>query len=256
MAQITCEQAIGEYLTHLNTGFVGEALNGEYVIVTPFVRPDGEGIDVALRPLPDGRINITDMGNTLGYLFVNGLSLSRNLLEDAKGIAKSHGVTLQRNQLVVHTGADAVGVAMHGLIQATLGVSDLVHKRRPSSRVLFDAEVESLIILSGAAYDVDYKVQGQRERHIMKFHVDSGCNLLLHPLSAASGSAARSKAERLAYRFNDIRSESAAWQLVAVLDDRKNRAGVWTADTLAPLGDYALKWSQQDALVAMLKPAG
>ena len=253
MAQITREQAIDEYLTHLKMGFDGFADDGDCVVTTAFVRPDGEGIDVALRPLPDGRVSITDMGNTFGYLFVNGLSLSRSLLEDARRIAKVHGVMLQRNRLVMNVEAEGVGMGMHGLIQATLAVSDLVHKRRPSPRAPFDDEVESLIIMSGVTYDVGFPVQGQHERHTMKFHVDSGRNLLVHPLSSAAAPAARSSAERLAYRFDDIRSASPHWRLVAVLDDRGNRADVWTADTLASLGDYALKWSQQDTLVSMLK---
>lgn len=253
MVQITCEQAIQEYLAYLKMEAHGFADDGECVITTPFVRPDGEGIEVALRPLPDGRVSITDMGNSLGYLFVNGLSLSRTLLNDARGIAKSHSVALQRNHLVMHTRAEAVGMAMHGLIQATLGVSDLIHKRRPSSRALFDDEVESLIIMSGVTYDVGFPVRGQREQHTVKFHVDSARNLLVHPLSAAGVSAARSWAERLAYRFIDIRAASPQWRPVALLDDRKNRADVWTNDTLAPIQDSAIKWSQREVFETMLR---
>lgn len=256
MAQVKYEQAIAEYLTHLKMEFDSFADNGDCVITTAFVRPDGEGIDVALRPLPDGRVSLTDMGNTLGYLYVNGLSLSRSLLDDARRIAKVHGAMLQRNELAINSGAEALGMSMHGLIQAILGVSDLIHKRRPSSRVLFNDEVESLIILSGVTYDVGFQVQGQRERHTMKFHVDSGRNLLVHPLSATAVSAARSSAERLAYRFDDIRSASPQWRLVALLDDRNNRADVWTQHTLAPLAESAIKWSQQESFLSLLKPVG
>ena len=48
---------------------------------------------------------------------------------------------------------------MHGLIQATLAVSDLIHKRRPTSNVHFDEEVESFIIHRGVSYDVDFSVK-------------------------------------------------------------------------------------------------
>ena len=134
---------------------------------------------------------------------------------------------------------------MHRLIQAILAVTDLIQLRRPFQRFRFDAEVESLIISSGATYDVDFSVAGERQRHKFRFHVNSNRNLLVHTISAATYSSAFSWAERLAYRFGDIRSKSDHWRLAAVLDDRGGRAEAWSEAALVPIREHAILWSER-----------
>ena len=252
MAQVDCAEAIAGYLATLSDEFQAVESGEGCVLATPFVRPDGEGIEVELTIQPDGSANMSDMGSTISYLYVNGLTLSRTLMDQSKNIARSHGVQIRRNALSLRVSPESIGLSMHGLIQAALEVSSLIHKRRPTSRVQFDDEVESFIIHSGATYDVGYKVDGQREGHTVKFHVNSGRNLLIQPVSAAAEAAARSWAERLAYRFADIRGRDSKWHPVAVLDDRSNRAQIWTRHALTPVEEYAMKWSQQDELISLL----
>ena len=252
MVRVDCGEAIEAYLATLTEEFQ-VALDGEgCVLATPFVRPDGEGIEMELTIRQDGTANLSDMGSTMSYLYVNGLTLSRSLMDQAKSIARSHGAQVQRNALSISIGQESVGQSIHGLIQAALEVSSLIHKRRPTSRVQFDDELESFIIQSGATYDVGFKVDGQRESHTIKFHVNSGRNLLIQPVSASAEAAARTWAERLAYRFADIRGRDGKWYPVAVLDDRSSRAQVWTRHAVNPVEEYALKWSQQDELTSLL----
>ena len=254
MAQIECSDAIARYLATLNDDFQAVGNGEECVLATPFVRPDGEGIEVEFMIQPDGSATMSDMGSTISYLYVNGLTLSRTLMNQSRDIARSHGVQIRRNALSVHVSPGSIGQSIHGLIQAALEVSSLIHKRRPTSRVQFNDEVESLIIHSGATYDVGYKVDGKHEDHTIKFHVNSGRNLLIHPLSASAEAAARSWAERLAYRFADIRNLDQVWRPVAVLDDRSSRAEVWTTFTRTPITEYAIMWSEQDELKSLLAP--
>ena len=249
----SCEEVIGDYLTQLQADFYSSPEDNACFLATPFVRPDGESIEIELRALPDGHVRISDMGDTLNYLYVNGLTLSRSVMAVAHQISETYGVFLHRSQLNIQVDAESIGSGIHGLIQATLGVSDLIQKRRPTSRVAFDDEVESFIIYSGVTYDSDYVVRGRRERHTIKFHVDSGRNLLIQPLHAAQESAARSWAERLAYRFGDILSQGLSWRPVVVLDDRNERSEVWSERAMTPIRDYAIGWSDRSALESMLK---
>ena len=256
MAFGSCAEAIESYLAHLRGEFAASQFQGGCLLSTPFVRPDGEGIELEVQILPSGRIQINDLGNTLGYLYINGITLNGPLMANARLISKAHGVSILRNRLSIEVDADFLGMAIQGLIQASLGVVDLIHKRRPTSRVNFDDEVESVIIRSGVAYDVGYIVPGKREQHTVRFHVNSGRNLLLHPLSPASASAARSWAERLAYRFTDILNGDDRWYPYAILDDRGAREGVWSSHALVPLAEYAIMWSQRDSLVSALEWSG
>ena len=243
-----CEELVSNYLERLSGDFeTSESDNGCFV-VTPFIRPDGESIELEVELLPNGHVRISDMGDTLGYLYVNGLTLSRTVLENTKHIAMRHGVSLQRNDLGVEVESSAVGDALHGLIQAVLSVTDLIQRRRPMARVRFDDEVESFIIHSGVTYDGGYVVGGRSERHTVKFHVDSGRNLLIQPITASTESAAHTWAERWAYRFHDILREGTHWRAVAVLDDRSEQKVIWTPHAIAPISEYALVWAEREQL--------
>ena len=247
-----CEEVINAYLTVLRDDFECSQSEEGWFITTPFVRPDGEGIEIELQPLPDGDVTIADMGDTLGYLYVNGMTLSQALIATARQIAKTHGVSLQHNQLSLRADQDSIGTGIHGLIQAILCITDLIQSRRPTSRVVFDVEVESFIIHSGATYDVGFEVQGSKEIHTVKFHVNSGKNLLIHPISAATAGPARSWAERWSYRFSDILGENSNWLPVVILDDRGQRSDAWNSHALTPIKEFAVLWSNRSELESIL----
>ena len=247
-----CQGIVARYVETLSGGFEFQPATGGCYIVTPFTRPDGEAIELALSHRDDGGLALSDMGDTLGYLYVNGLRLTQSVLGKAQHIARRHGVSLNRAALAIE-GADAAeGEAVHQLIQAALEVTALIQGRRSVGRVVFDTEVESFIIQSGAVYDVDYKVRGERETHSYKFYVNSARNLLIQPISAASPGAAHAWAERWSYRFSDTTVKDEKLRPMAVLDDRGNRKGIWTPPTQAPISGMAILWEERGQLLELL----
>ena len=247
-----CADVVSRYLTQLSADFEISPSDGGCYVVTPFTRPDGEAIEFEIATLPGGRTRLADMGDTLSYLYVNGLTLTRGVLDKARDIAKSYGVSLERNTLVVDVTDEGAGDEMHRLIQSTLAVTHLIQGRRTGSRVVFDDEVESFIIQTGVTYDSDYRIRGLREAHTFKFHVNSAANLLIQPLSAASASAAHAAAERWAYRFIDAVQQHNHLHPVVVLDDRNTRSGVWTPSAQAPINDFAILWENREQLEDLL----
>lgn len=253
MAMPTCDEVIGSYLISLRNDFECSPSAEGWFVSTPFIRPDGEGIEIELRALPNGLIGMTDMGDTFGYLYVNGLTLSQKVMADARLISRPHDVWVQRAQLVTQVPPESIGIGVQGLLQSILSVSDLIHKRRPTTNVRFDDQVESLIIRKGIPYDVGFQVRGSRERHTVKFHVNSGKNLLIQPLSAANEGPARNWAERLSYRFSDILGSDSKWSPIVVLDDRGTRSEVWTIHARTPIREYAVAWSERGELESILE---
>ena len=140
------------------------------------------------------------------------------------------------------------------LVQAVLEVSALSRGRGSAGRVHFDNEVEAFIIQSGVVYDVDFSVMGRRESHRFKFHVNSGRNLLVQPITAATESAAHTWAERWAYRFSDTTAEASHMRPIAVLDDRGNRKNAWSAQAQAPIKELSILWTDKERLLEMLQP--
>ena len=250
----TSDDLIRGYLNDLENDFEAMPAGEGFLVTTPFVRPDGGSIEIELGVEPDGSVHLSDMGDTLGYLHVNGLTLTKNITTIARDICKQHGVVMAKSELVVKLDVPSgVGKALHRLIQAVISVTDLIQRRRPLGRAHFNDEVESLIIVSGATYDTGFVVRGQRGRYTVRFHIDADRNLLVHPLTASSETIALSWAERWAYRFGDIRERNPAWRCVAVLDDRSQRRQMWTERAMAPLEEYAVPWAQQDRLMSLLR---
>lgn len=252
-----CERVVEEYLSELGSGFgtYAHSERGGCVIVTPFVRPDGEAIEIALTQLSENRIVLSDMGDTLGYLFVNGLTLSRSLTDTVRRLTRRFNITLQHQELLIEPlESRQLGDSLHSLIQGVLQISDLIHKRRPANRLRFDDEVEKVIISKGAVYDSDYEVQGRREKYRVRFHINAGRHLLVQPLSAASESGAYQWAERWAWRFTEISRQDPSWRFITPLDDRGERRQFWTSRVLTPLTDSAevILWSDNSRLADLL----
>ena len=249
-----CRELVDSYLKLMSDDFEITPSDGGCYVLTPFMRPDGEAIELEMTTLPDGKIRLSDMGDSLGYLYVNGLTLTRTVVEKTRRIAHRNRVSLRQGALVADE--DTVhGDGLHRLIHTTLEATALIQGRRSADRVNFNTEVESFIIQSGVVYDVDFSVSGQRESHTFSFHVDSGRNLLVQPITAAKEAVAHAWAERWAYRFSDTKAGGADCHPIAVLDDRGNRKAVWTSEARAPIQHMAILWEDKHLLADKLGDA-
>lgn len=250
-----CSNILDKYVENLESKFQVERHDAGCLITTPFLRPDGDQVELLLEPRPDGRINLTDMGDTTAYLQLCGLSLSRKLMLDAKRIVGRFGASININEVIILTDETELSEAIHDLIQATLGVASLVEKRRPHANLRFDDEVEATIIGQGKNYDSQFKVNGAKEPHVVKYHINSGLNMLVQPFSQVSEGPARNTAERWYYRFADILHADPNWSIYALLDDRGNRKQVWSdPHVILPLRDLVniIKWSDRDEFISAL----
>lgn len=253
-----CIGVVNKYLERLSSDFNVTPSDNGCFLLTPFSRPDGEGIELELETLPDGSISISDMGDTTGYLFVNSLTMSKAMTDRAKFISRCYGVSFDGYTLAIETQPESAGDALHELIQAVLAVTDLIQMRRSTKpRVVpFDDAVESVIRHSGANYHTKYKVPGRLENHTFSFHANSGRNLLIQPITTASASDAHAIAERWAYRFLDVIQTNVGWRPLAVLDNRAEYVServIWTPRAIAPISEYAITWAERDKLAALLE---
>jgi len=117
------EQAIGEYLKCLSDNFdLAPPENGCYLL-TPFIRPDGEAIGLEITLLPSGDIRVSDLGETLGYLYVNGLTSDLTAPGYAHSIAAIYGAVFEDNGLTINSRPADLGSSVHNLIQSVLAVT-------------------------------------------------------------------------------------------------------------------------------------
>ena len=103
-------------------------------LLTPFVRPDGEAIGLEIVSLSGGDFRLSDMGDTMGYLYVNGLMADIAAPDYAASVAGVYGVSWDGNVFSVECCADEVGGAVHNLIQCIMVITYYAQGRNSTSR--------------------------------------------------------------------------------------------------------------------------
>ena len=252
-----CETVVRQYVEAMSAGLEIEPHGDGCIVMTPFMRPDGDFVELMVAHGEDGALRLTDMGESVAFLHLSGLSLSRQIMGDIRRIASRYGVSLAQNELVVEDQVAPDLNPVHALIQAMMGVSGLVEKRRLNARIRFAETVEVDIIAQRLAYDVAFQVQGKRKRHTIGLHIDGKSRFLIQPLSHRNENAAKSTAEKWFHKFSDILDGDNSWQCYVLLDDRGSRKA-WTADARRPLGNLVnvVPWSEKEVFLHAIAPGG
>ena len=138
-----CKDILSDYFARLGEKFDCELLpDGRLSIVTPFFYPDHDRIEVYLRE-KDGRIIISDLGETLRHLYAQGIDVlgSPNLKYASSKIAGGFNATLD-NGIIRKEGTPAsAGKTMHEVISACIAVSSIVYGNKSYEPIKFDDEV-------------------------------------------------------------------------------------------------------------------
>ena len=92
-------------------------------LATPYIRPDGEAIELELECLADGRTRLHDMGNSLAYLWLNGVISDTGPTPGIDLIARQFGVAIVDNALQVEADDASLGERACALLEAARAVS-------------------------------------------------------------------------------------------------------------------------------------
>ena len=130
-----CADLVNEYLGSLRSSFEVISDNDKCILITPFTRPDGDYVEIEAETLPDGSLRFSDMGESVAFLHVSGLKLSRTIIDDVRRVAKMNDVGVERYELEARSLPGESGEAIHNLIQTALAVADFIQRRRPTPRL-------------------------------------------------------------------------------------------------------------------------
>jgi hypothetical protein len=227
---------------------------------TPFLYPDGGVIDVFVLPR-DGRFEVTDYGEALGWLRMQSVSgtlspKQRRMVED---VCLTLGVELFRGQIVLRCDASSVAQAVVRVGQAALRLADLWFTMRTRAVETVADEVadwlqEKVIPFeravrhagrSGRTWTVDYQT-----------HMPQRTSLVF-VLSTGSRAAARRVTEHVVaglYDLSHLRVVQPQLAFVSLFDDTED---VWQEEDfrlVEPLSTVA-RWSRPDEFEQVLKAA-
>jgi hypothetical protein len=224
MNKMICESTIEQFLNNLSSDFDAQKYENGCLLITPYYYPDFAAIEIFIEPKKNGYI-LSDMGETLNMLFVNGLTLEKNnnLYKEAQRIANLYDAKLANSIIIIEADRAHLGLASNNLINAIQAIGYLIYKRRNTQYSSFDDEVEKFFLSNEVRYDFRFPVNGKSANHNIKFHINSHKNLLIEPVTASSIGRAKNKARVIAFTWLDIAQIHDVFRFVTVVDDRNDK---------------------------------
>ncbi|MCX7853069.1 MAG: DUF1828 domain-containing protein [Caldilineales bacterium] len=212
------------------------------VVVTPYTQPDLAAVELVIEDTSTG-YKLSDQGDTIGVLFSQGLTITPAIKADLKAIAASYGVEFDGAAFVAFADQNHIGHIADRLARAIQAASFLIYKRAHRIPAHFEDDVENYLIKKRVTYHLNYPIRGYTTSHEITFFIDKNRNILLEPLSASSPTAAKSKAERLSFKWQDLRRANVPGRFVTLIDDTGQKwETIWNApknDALRILSGYS-----------------
>lgn len=243
---------------------------GASFIITPLLRQDNDRVTLRIDERDDGRLLITDGGETIDYLRLSGCAVrtSAPFRKRIHAVGASFGVKIEDEEISLEADECDVAEALATVARAAQHMSYLVYYRRTRTVPRFGDRVEAELIGVGARYKRDVKVWGRTRAHRFGFLVNGAGNALLQPLSGTSRASLNDKAERLVFRIKDVREAGrearepsveehrlfTALRFFPVLDDVGRAARLWDRKTVAALEEYSdgvIRWSSESPRAAL-----
>lgn len=242
--------------------FECQDMQGSVRIRTPYLYPDGDYIDLFVKPSESG-VTVTDLGETTRWLRMQTISprrstKQRQMIEDA---CLTHGVEFFRGMLMVRSSLNAteLAAAVTRLAQAALRVSDLWFTFRTRTFESVTDEVSDFLVERQIPFDRGERLVGRSGRsYVIDFHTRTPrLSSLVAVLSTGSRSAAPRVVEHVMatwYDLNHLKLGQEPLEFVSLFDDTLD---VWRPEEFRLVEEFSTvaRWSAQDELAALLSAA-
>lgn len=252
---MNCELLVENYTEWLKNDFMVNCLDNSCHIITPFLRPDNDAIEIYVYKQPMNGYKITDEGSTFEYLFLNGVDIDNSLKR--KGIIES----VNRRTLTLFDGTDLYAYAnnlnecsnsINNLIAAIQNLCCLSFTNKESSKTTFREDVFTFLQSKKINVQQKYTMAGYAVSHTFDFAVVRNKINIIEPMTSSSPNYANVLAERMAYRFNDVRKKSPNFRGIVVINDEED---IWAPDTLNIIKCYSdafTGWKERDKLIDLI----
>jgi Domain of unknown function DUF1828 len=143
-----CEEAISKYIETLKSDFeCVPAPNGRLRIVTPYIYPDHDRIEVFVREKDDRRVVVSDLGETLRHLDTLGMEVVANQKRwfQVQHITEGLQVKVREGIIFKEGPAESVGDLIFDVLAACKAVGDLIYGTKAYEPATFEDEVAEFL---------------------------------------------------------------------------------------------------------------
>lgn len=246
-----CRYIIDNYLKHIHNNFVVYSGENECSIVTPFLDPSGDHIEIRLI-VQNGKILLTDEGSAYDYLFENGIDVfgkSELRKYHFDTALNNNGAFLyEGNQIAVEVGFNEdIGLALNRLIRAVNSIQYLIYTIKEPGIRTFKEEVAAVFTSRQIAYTSDFSIQGYAKNHRFDFYIAKKKPVVIKALSTESIPYTKRLATDTAFSIIDIEKTGYLFFPISLIDDTKD---VWVGEAVEILEKYSklIRWTNQNVL--------
>lgn len=240
--------------SQIPNGFSCHVDTEKLALVTPFTYPDGDSVEVFVYSRPsDGRMVLTDLGETVRYLAGHGVSISDSNRRDAivQDICATAEVFFRDGMLVTLVPRpDEFTSRLLGLGQTIVRVADMVYTAKSAVPVPFKDEVREYVSSAGLEIVSQKWISDHLDKYKLPYRPDFGYArrnkvTVVKALSSLSPRLANdqvSKVIRL-WHYMKTRSVINEWQRLTIIDDS---TGIWQDDWITQMQDLSpvIRWAE------------
>lgn len=253
---ISCKDYIDYYIDWLKENFVIEKNGDVCHIITPFLRPDKDHIEIYIDIRGD-YIELTDNGRSIEYLFLTGIDIERSerKMHLIDSITKSYGVEFNGYELVSRIkNIDEFAFKFNNLIFTIESMINLRFAGQERGKEKFKDLVLAYLKTNGINIDEkkSYKFQGYSAEYNFNYVVPKVTPIIIQPLSVSNNYYANIFAKNTAFQWNDLRRNAINFKGIALIDDIEFS---WDEDSITILernSDYVIPWSKKKDLIEII----
>jgi len=250
---MTCAEIIQEYLGRIKADFACEEMDGRLKLISPYLYPDNDLVEVYVEELPGGRVRVSDLGETTRHLHTQGFDVFAS--PKRKFIAET---AASRVNAVFENGAIAkegtlqeVGPMLFDVIVAARGIADLIYTSRAYEPAPFVEEVADFLKEHQFHFERKVPVRGESGR---EYRVAFRVERLVHvqPISAEFQRALKPRVDAVLRMWVDIDRKALKYSLLNDVDFS------WPEPDTILLSRFSsvFRWSARQELVDAMRRAG
>lgn len=252
---LNCQEAIERYLASLKEGFSCIPTENKLRIITPYLYPDNDLIEIFVEELPSGQIRVTDLAETLRHLHARGFdvfeSAKRKFMVET--IASRASVEISQGQLAKIGNVSQLGDLLFDVIVTARGVSDLIYTSKTFEPATFLEEVEGFLKDNHIPVEPKVKLFGISGRsYLIHFKVAVDFPRFLQALSPAAVAGLKPKVDATVRMWFDINHDLTPEQKVTILNDVDFEWKPYDLSILKRLSTVKY-WTQKEDLLRTLR---
>lgn len=250
MSTLDCADIVNSHVAGLAKQFHCYQDGERLWVVSPYVYPDQDMIEIAVQPVSGGEAVVTDFGETLRHLADLGFDPRSTkhgefLLSE---ITKQYQVRFERAMLFKRVPLKDIGSAMQDVLQACLATGHLVYLGRGYQPATFEDEVHHFLLNQDFKVDMNHMERGKSGK-AFKIHfyirgvVQAG---LLQTLSTVTPAGMTQQVNAAFRMWHEV--PNSRWR-ATLLDDRSLS---WKSEDVSSLQTVSsvYTWTERDARLA------